>query len=67
MSVLGVTLAAMTPSFATFTYLATILRATPKIASLAMLTLGVGGVAGAVAARLLVNWRNASVATLVAV
>lgn len=67
MSVIGITVAVMATSFTTFTYLATILHATPKLVPLAMFTLGVGGVAGAVVAPPLVNWRGAPTATLVAI
>lgn len=67
MSLLGITVAVMTTSFTTFTYLATILHATPKLVPLAMFMLGVGGVAGAIVAPPLVNWRGAPVATQVAV
>lgn len=67
MTVIGITVAVMTTSFITFTYLATILHLTPQRVPLAMFTLGVGGVAGAAVAPLLVNWRGAPVATLVAV
>ena len=65
-NLMGITVAVMTPSFLTFTYLATILHATAKIVPLAMLSLGIGGVAGAALAPPLVNWRGAPFATLAA-
>lgn len=67
LSILGITIAVMTPSFITFTYLATVLHGTPKLIPLAMLALGIGGVVGAVVAPRLINWRGAPVATLISV
>lgn len=67
MSIMGITVAVMTTSFTTFTYLATILHETPNLIPLALFALGIGGVVGAVAAPRLINWRGAPAATLVSV
>lgn len=65
--ILCITVAVMVPSFTTFTYLALILKATPGLIPLSMFALGVGGVAGACVAPMIINRTSAYMATLLSV